>query len=82
MFRGKPQGRLPTFFTILKIPSQLISSGNFLRLSELFVEETEGAKPWVSEKAHYCGYWASRSPSLSCLLFLCITDNGPADGGC
>jgi hypothetical protein len=79
MFR-EPQGRLPTFYN-LEIPSQL-TSGNFFRLSELFVEETEGAKPWVSEKAHCCSYWASRSRSLSCLLYLCITDNGPADGGC
>jgi hypothetical protein len=60
----------------------LISSRNFLRLSELFVKETGGAKPWVLVKAHCCGYWASPSQSLSCLLFLCITDYRPAHGGC
>ena len=26
------------------------------------------------EEAHCCGYWVSPSQSLSCLLFLCITE--------
>ena len=68
----------------LKNPSDTGSYRNLFRSSELLSWHTNGAKLWVSEKVHYCGYWVYRSQSLSCLLFLCITDYSPAEGlkGC
>ena len=65
----------------LEVSTRLLTSNrNCFRSAELIVGETNGAEPWVLEEAHYCGYWASRFQSLSCLLFLCITDYCLAEG--
>jgi hypothetical protein len=59
-------------------PERLL--GTFLGRANYCHGNQNGAKPWVSEKVHCCGYWVYRSQSLSCLLFLCITDYCPAEG--
>ncbi len=78
----RQQQKQPTDFTIgLKASTRphdeellFCAARNFVRSSELFIRKTNGESSWDLEEAHYCGYWVSPSQSLSCLLFLCITN--------